>query len=418
MAVVYGLFSVVLVIIWILLWSLLSDTQVSLDTSQSHFRQRLLQTARDNLGIPLILAYILAVVMCLGAGLSLALRGRHYVSSIVRTRTLPRASWKRSLRKVASPTFIAKSLLFIGLLILVLPAVFISLVSADFYFYGDTISFLTYSWMFIVLLGIITLLLFPLFTFFLMLSVIVKLIRSRALPSTAFINLRGSNRYELFETLLYATVLFLIFYVTLLIVLYLGQWLFQLLSSVSEDIRSASRADELFIPLIALGTIINGILTYYLMFQKGGQAFKIDYFARGNWKVFLEGLFKGWSSPFTGRGLLWGLGVAYVFAIITAFLLTWLYPPPLPKVALAEKGENNSSVIELEKAWQKSRQSGDAPSFPVTTGCLLAHSEGHWYLFSETESDLMVVRDREQNLLMIPLDEASLEKPCNRASRY
>jgi len=114
----------------------------------------------------------------------------------------------------------------------------------------------------------------------------------------------------------------------------------------------------------------------------------------------------------TQRGFVQGLGVAYLFAFLTAFLLLWLSPPPLPRIALVEQGENTVSLPKLQKAWKEKAQTEQESATPITTGCLLAHSEGHWYLFDESENNLLIVRDQDKNLIMLPLDKDSLEKPC------
>jgi uncharacterized membrane protein len=222
--------------------------------------------------------------------------------------------------------------------------------------------------------------------------------RDKALSSLSVVlsGLGGSARQRIrpiAPTLLYSVVLFLVFYVAALVAMnVLYSFVIPLIDNTSEGIKSESWLDECFVPLVILGAFIS----LAIMYRKGWRGLgrgEYDLFSQGGWLSFSKDLLRSIGSRSLRSGLFLGLGVAYVVALASAFLLAELHPPPLPKV-------------EVSKAPQaQSARSGEQPAFQGKRLALLAHTEGYWYLIDEDENHLLVVPDQDDQFIRLRLDE-------------
>jgi hypothetical protein len=165
-----------------------------------------------------------------------------------------------------------------------------------------------------------------------------------------------------------------------------------LIGEATAGIRSGSWLDDCFIPLVVFGAFIS----LAIMYRKGWRGLgrgEYDFFAQGGWVSFSRDLLKSIGSRSLQSGLLWSLGVAYVIALGSAFLLAQLNPPPLP-------------TVEVNRIPQpESAQAVQEPDFQGKTLALLAHTEGHWYLIDEEEDNLLVVPDQPDKFIRLRLDE-------------
>jgi hypothetical protein len=169
--------------------------------------------------------------------------------------------------------------------------------------------------------------------------------RNKVLPSAALAAWGGSGwqRIRAFvPTLSYSAVLFLVFYVATLVVLnVLYSLVFPLIDNTNESIKSETWLDGWFIPLVVLGAFTS----LAIMYRKGWRGFgrsEYDAFSQGGWLSVSKGLLTSIGSRSLRSGLFWSLGVAYVIALASAFLLAYLNPPPLPKVEVNEVAQAQS----------------------------------------------------------------------------
>jgi hypothetical protein len=196
-------------------------------------------------------------------------------------------------------------------------------------------------------------------------------------------------------TFSYSMVLFTMLYLALFIALNTLDFLGFLTDEVRGEIRAESMLDDILIPLVVFGALVSGLIMYRKDWRGFGRSER-GHLSQGSWVYFSKEFLKGIGSRSLRSGLLWSLGAAYVFALLWAFLLAQLSPPPLPKVEVNEVGQAQSS---------SSVQSGQESAFQGKKLALLAHTDGYWYLIDEDEGDLMVVPDQTDKFIRLQLDE-------------
>jgi hypothetical protein len=346
---------------------------------------------------------ILIVLLCSAIAVLVIARRVRYTRRLIASRAIPSMSIGGFLSSFRS--FIFKGLLLVWLTISVL----FSLTRLESYFANTEFIWKELDELVTnVRLGYLALLIFVLVLVAMLLLIlsasrhILKLIkqakRNKALPSpyVALGGLGGSGgqRMRTFApTLLYSVVLFLVFYVAALVgmnVLY--SFVLPLIENTSGSIKSETWLDELFVPLVVLGAFIS----LAIMYRKGWRGLgrgEYDLFSQGGWVTFSRDLLTSIGTRSLRSGLLWSLGVAYVVALASAFLLAELRPPPLPKMEV-------NAIAQTQGI-----QSGQEPAFQGKTLALLAHTEGYWYLIDEDEGDPLIVPDQEDKFIRLGLDE-------------
>ena len=197
---------------------------------------------------------------------------------------------------------------------------------------------------------------------------------------------------RLSPTFPYSVVLFIMLYLALLVALSTLNFVGFLTDEVRGEIKAESTLDDILIPLVALGALVSGVILYRKDWKGFGRSER-DHVSQGSWVWFSKELLRSIGSRSLRSGLLWSVGVAYGFALVWAFLLAELTPPPLPKVEVKQ-------VPHMESA-----QSVQEPGFQGKTLALLAHTDGYWYLIDEGEDDLLVVPDQEDKFIRLQLDE-------------
>jgi hypothetical protein len=197
---------------------------------------------------------------------------------------------------------------------------------------------------------------------------------------------------RLSPTFPYSVVLFIMLYLALLVALSTLNFVGFLTDEVRGEIKAESTLDDILIPLVALGALVSGVILYRKDWKGFGRSER-DHVSQGSWVLFSKELLRSIGSRSLRSGLLWSVGVAYGFALVWAFLLAELTPPPLPKVEVKQ-------VPHMESA-----QSVQEPGFQGKTLALLAHTDGYWYLIDEGEDDLLVVPDQEDKFIRLQLDE-------------
>jgi hypothetical protein len=226
---------------------------------------------------------------------------------------------------------------------------------------------------------------------------------NEALPSTpaSFAGLGGSGNQRiraLASTLLYSVVLFSVFCMAVLVAVnVLSALVIPLISQANESMKESSRWDEYFIPLIAFGAFAS----FVIMYRKGWKGLgrdEYDLLSQSGWLSYSRDLVKSMGSRPIRSGLLWSLGIAYVIALASAFLLAHLNPPLLPDVRVHE-------LAQMQSATQGQEIDSQGDTF-----ALLAHTEGYWYLIDEDRGTLFIVPDRDDKFIMLRLDEQRNEQ--------
>jgi len=315
---------------------------------------------------------------------------------------------RRLVSNRAFPSMSFRGLIFKGLLLVWLVFSFLASLSrsegyivstTSFYnvFRFDRDGFGLYLFLSLLLLAFVAMLLVILRVSLYILKLLTQAQGDQAVHSrsAALVGL-GRSEWQriraLAPTLLYSAVLFLVFYVAALFAVnVLFEFLIPRIVEISEGIRSETWLDECFIPLVVSGAFISLVIMYRKGWRGLGRG-EHDPFSRGGWLSFSKGLLMSIGSRSVQSGLLWSLGVAYVIALASAFLLADLHPPPLPKVEVNEVAQSGSS------------QPGHEPAFEGKKLALLAHTEGYWYLIDEDPGDLLVVPDQDDKLIRLGLD--------------
>jgi hypothetical protein len=341
---------------------------------------------------------VLIVLLCSALAVFVVAHGVRYMRRLIASRALPSMSFRGFIFKGLLLVWLSLSFLF-------------SLNRSEIYLANTTFisKELFTPGRFGYLAGICLFLLFLLLAFVGMLLLILsasryilRLIkearRNKALlsPSAALAGWgrsAGQRIRALAPTLLYSVVLFLMFYVVALVAMnVLYSFVLPLIDNTSEGIKSESWLDECFVPLVILGAFIS----LAIMYRKGWRGLgrgEYDLFSQGGWLSFSKDLLRSIGSRSLRSGLFWSLGVAYVVALASAFLLAELHPPPLPKVEVSKVPQTQSV------------RSGEQSAFQGKRLALLAHTEGYWYLIDEDENHLLVVPDQDDQFIRLRLDE-------------
>jgi len=170
-----------------------------------------------------------------------------------------------------------------------------------------------------------------------------------------------------------------------------------LINHANESMKKSSPWDQYFIPLIAFGAVAS----FVIMYRKGWKGLgrnEYDLLSRSGWLSYSRDLVKSMGSRPIRSGLLWSLGVAYVSALASAFLLAHLNPPLLPDVRVRE-------LAQLQSAIQGQEMDSQGETF-----ALLAHAEGYWYLIDEDRGTLLIVPDRDDKFITLRLDKQPNEQ--------
>jgi hypothetical protein len=173
-----------------------------------------------------------------------------------------------------------------------------------------------------------------------------------------------------------------------------------LVNDISNS-KTNSQLDAWFVPLLIIGACVSGAL----MFWKDWRGFNHEdaYFLSQSEREFsLTKLLKNLGSRSIRRGFFLSLGVAYVIAIASAFILAQLNPPPLPEVQLNALAPQESSKQE------------HVPDFQGHKLQLLAHADGYWYLVDKDDAALLVIPDQDDQFFKLQLKQQS--KPSDRPS--
>jgi hypothetical protein len=165
-----------------------------------------------------------------------------------------------------------------------------------------------------------------------------------------------------------------------------------LISQADENIKVRPSWDVYFIPLIFFGAFASWVI----MYRKGWKGFgrgEYDFLSQRSGVSFSSDLLKGLGSRTLRSGLVWSLGVAYVIALVSAFLLAYLNTPPLPGVDI-HKHAQLQSVLQ-----------GQVPGSQEKTYVLLSHTDGYWYLIDEKRRTLVIVPARDDRFIRLWLHE-------------
>jgi hypothetical protein len=291
---------------------------------------------------------ILIVLLCSASALLVLSSGVHYMRRLITSRAVPSLSFRGFIMSF-------RSLVFRGLVLAWLAWSLLFAVSRlengyvhRFHLYKLLNSALVgYLVILFFLLAFVAMLLLILSALRYIWRIIMVAKRNKVLPSpsVALAGWGGSGwqRIRAFApTLSYSAVLFLIFYVAALVALnVLYSVVFPLIDNTSGSIKSETWLDELFVPLVVFGAFIS----LAIMYRKGWRGLgrgEDDPFFQGGWLSVWKGLLRSIGSRSLRSGLFWSLGVAYVIALASAFLLAYLNPPPLPKVEVNEVAQAQS----------------------------------------------------------------------------
>jgi hypothetical protein len=343
-------------------------------------------------------AILIVLLYSVGAVLSIARAGR-YLRRLIGNKVVP---------SVAFSGFIFKSLIIVWLTIALLSSALLlenhmnrilengftstNLVQGS---YAPTTEYLFFVFF---LLSVVAIVLLILRWWRYIAKWISEAIRNKAIPSpsASFASLGGSGVQHirtLASTLLYAVVLFSVFCMTFLLAVNVLDYLvLPLISQADESIKVRSSWDMYFIPLIFFGAFASWVIMYRKGWKGLGRG-EYDFLSERGGVSFSSDLLKGIGSRSLRSGLLWSLGVAYVIALGSAFLLAYLNSPPLPGVDIHEHAQ-------LQSASQ-----GQEPGSQEKTFVLLAHTEGYWYLIDEKRRTLLIVPDRDDKFIRLWLHE-------------
>jgi hypothetical protein len=140
-------------------------------------------------------------------------------------------------------------------------------------------------------------------------------------------------------------------------------------------------------PLLIFGAGVSGIVMYWKDWK--GFRYSDAYFRnQSEWHLSPKTLLTDLSSRTLRRGFFTSLGVAYLVALASAFILAGLTQPPLSEV----------QVYDLEA--QESRSPAQVPGYEGHKLRLLAHADGYWYLVDKDAGALLVIPDRDDRFFL------------------